>query len=144
MISAGLLLFRTAHSQAQSLSGAVYEQEGSGRKSPLTGVNVFWIDLTLNGLDYLHNKFGGKVCFQGLTDVQFVLCEGTSQKVAQHGKDLIAALGDFDGGFIACSELAPDQPLENIISILDTFENYSAYPLKVKWDKQNCCAIDTN
>ena len=54
-----------------------------------------------------------------------------------------AAFGDFNGGFIACSELAPDQPIENIISMLETFENYAAYPLKVYWDKQKCCAIET-
>jgi uroporphyrinogen decarboxylase len=104
------------------------------------GVNVFWIDLTLNSLDYLHEHCGGKVCFQGLTDVQFVLREGTAEQAAQHGRDLIAALGDFNGGFIACSELAPDQPLENIISILDTFDK-AVYPLNVHWDKEKCCAV---
>jgi len=94
------------------------------------GVNIFWVDLIVNDLTTLRNLLGGKVCFQGLTDVQFIMKNGTPEEVREYAKDLIAALGTFDGGFIACSELAPDQPWGNIVAILEAFFKYGKYPLK--------------
>lgn len=98
------------------------------------GVNLFWVDLTVNGLSALRERLGGKVCFQGLTDVQFIMKNGTPDEVREHAKNLIAALGTFNGGFIACSELAPDQPWENIKTILEIFFEYGRYPLKINWN----------
>ena len=97
------------------------------------GVNVFWADLTVNPLDRLHGELGGKVCFQGLTDVQFILRGGTPQQVEQHGRDLIAALGSFNGGLIGCSEVGADQPWENVVAILRSFHDHGRYPLRLSW-----------
>lgn len=95
------------------------------------GANVFWADLTVNPLDVLRDRLGGKVCFLGLTDVQFVMRWGTPADVEKHGKDLIKSLAAFNGGFIACSELDPDQPWENIRTILKTFYRYGRYPINI-------------
>jgi len=97
------------------------------------GVNVFWADLTVNPLDRLRSELGGKVCFQTLTDVQFALRSGTPQTVRQHGCHLIAALGSFDGGLIGCSEVAPDQPWENVVAMFQTFHDEGRYPLSLDW-----------
>jgi len=97
------------------------------------GVNWFWVDLTVNGLSALRERLAGRVCFKALPDVQFVLREGTPEEVKAYAKDLIAAFGTFNGGFIACSELQPDQPWENIVAILETFHEYGRYPLKLIW-----------
>jgi uroporphyrinogen-III decarboxylase len=94
------------------------------------GVNIFWSDLTLNPLTELKDRLGGKVCFQGLTDVQFVMNKGSVEDVVQHGKNLLKNLADFNGGFIACTEFAPDQPFENMKAMYETFFNYGSYPLK--------------
>lgn len=94
------------------------------------GVNVFWADLTVNPLDILKSRLGGRVCFLGLTDVQFVMRWGTPADVERHGKELIKALAIFNGGFIACSELDPDQPWENIRTIIETFYRYGSYPIQ--------------
>jgi hypothetical protein len=107
-----------------------------------TGVNIFWVDLTINPLDRLRRELGGKVCFMGLTDVQFLMRSGTPDQIRRHGKNLIAALGDFNGGFISSTEIEPDQPWENITAILETFYDYATYPLKVKWDPHTQQAID--
>lgn len=95
------------------------------------GVNIFWADLTINPLKELHEKLGGKVCFQGLTDVQFILNKGSVDDVKQHGKDLLKNLANFNGGFIASSEFAPDQPFENMKAIYETFYEYGKYPLQL-------------
>lgn len=92
------------------------------------GVNVFWADMTVNPLEKLKEQLGGKVCFQAMPDVQFTMKDGSPVDVERHGKDLIKSLATFNGGFIACSELEPDQPLENIRTILETFCRYSMYP----------------
>lgn len=105
------------------------------------GVNIFWVDLTVNSLERLHRELGGKVCFRGLTDVQFLLHKGSPENVRQHGKDLIAALGCFNGGFIACSEVQPDQPWENVVSIMETFYEFGSYPLQLRWDEEKKHAV---
>ena len=100
------------------------------------GVNVFWVDLTLNPLDQLRRRLGGKVCFQTLTDVQFLARNGTPDQVRQHVRNLIAALGSFDGGVIGCHEVAPDQPWENVVAALDAFDVEASYPLRIRWDEE--------
>ncbi|HID95471.1 MAG TPA: hypothetical protein EYP53_05365 [Candidatus Latescibacteria bacterium] len=97
------------------------------------GAQQFWVDLTVNGLSALQERLGGRVCFQAMPDVQFTLRYGTPEDVRAHAKDMIAALSTFDGGFIACCELAPDQPWENIVAILETFHDYGSYPLRLTW-----------
>lgn len=78
------------------------------------GVDVFWADLTLNGPRQLDELLGGQVCFQGLTDIQFILPRGAPGEAARHTRELAATFGKYQGGFIACSEAEPDQPLANI------------------------------
>ena len=97
------------------------------------GVNVFWSDLTVNPLDDLRRALGGKVCFQALTDVQFILRTGTPDAVRQHGRDIVAALGSFNGGAIGCHEVAADQPWENVVAIFRAFNDDGAYPLSFRW-----------
>lgn len=97
------------------------------------GVNVFWSDLTVNPLDRLRSLLGGKVCFQALTDVQFVLRTGTPEAVSQHARDIMAALGSFNGGVIGCHEVAADQPWDNVEAVFRTFHDEGGYPLKLRW-----------
>jgi uroporphyrinogen decarboxylase len=96
------------------------------------GANIFWSDLTVNPLKDLSEKLGGKVCFQGLTDVQFILNRGSVDDVVRHGKELLRNLGNFNGGFIACSEFAPDQPFENMKAIYRTFSEFGRYPMELE------------
>jgi uroporphyrinogen decarboxylase len=95
------------------------------------GANVFWADLTVNPLNALRDRLGGKVCFLGLTDVQFIMKWGTLADVENHGKDLVKSLGTYNGGFIASSEIGPDQPWESIKTILETFYRYGRYPIRI-------------
>ena len=84
------------------------------------GVNLFWADLQLNPLGEVRRRLGGKVCFQTLTDVQFVARNGTPDQIRQYARDLIAALGSFNGGVIGCHEVACDQPWENVVAMIET------------------------
>ena len=104
------------------------------RRLSEAGANVLWADLALNPLNRLREDLGGRVCFQTLTDVQFVLRSDNPAAVGQHARNLIAALGSFDGGLIACHEVAEDQPWENIEAVLRMFREDGRYPLRWTWD----------
>jgi len=106
------------------------------------GVSIFWVDLTVNPLERLRSELGGRVCFQALTDVQFVLPGGTPQQVRQHGRDIIAALASFNGGLIACSEVNADQPWENLLSIFRTFHEDGRYPLALRWSGNEAVEVE--
>ena len=93
------------------------------------GVNIFWADMTVNPVEELAHKLGGKVCFQGLTDIQFLMLQETPEMVREYAKKLMRLFGDYNGGFIACSEIDPDQPWENVVAIIETFNECGAYPL---------------
>ena len=72
----------------------------------------------------------GKVCFQGLTDVQFVTVSGTPEEVKEYGRTLMRLFGSNNGGFIGCHEVATDQPWENVVAIHEVFNTENTYPLK--------------
>lgn len=105
------------------------------------GVDVFWADLLLNPLHEVRRRLGGKVCFQAMTDVQFVMRSGTPHQVRQHACDLIGALGSFNGGVIGCHEVSPDQPWENVVALIETMHAESPYPLRIRWDDAQRRAI---
>lgn len=95
------------------------------------GANILWVDMTVNPMESLSELLGGKVCFQGLTDVQFLIRNGTPDEVRAYIKKLMRLFGNYNGGFIACSEIGPDQPWENIKAAVETFHEYGQYPLKI-------------
>jgi outer membrane receptor for ferrienterochelin and colicins len=66
-----LMLAISVHSKAQSLSGAVYEQEGTGQKSPLTGANVFWIGTTRG--TFTDEKGHFRISKQGVADQRIIV-----------------------------------------------------------------------
>jgi uroporphyrinogen decarboxylase len=105
------------------------------------GVNVFWSDLQLNPLGELRRRLGGKACFQTLTDVQFLARNGTPEQIQQYVCNLFAALGSFDGGVIGCHEVAPDQPWENVVAMIETMHAEATYPLRVRWDDSQQKAV---
>jgi uroporphyrinogen decarboxylase len=96
------------------------------------GVNIFWVDMTVNPIENLVKELGGKVCFQGLTDVQFIMHQASPEKIKEYAKRLMYLFGRYNGGFIACSEIDPDQPWDNIKAIIETFNNCGNYPLVIE------------
>jgi len=89
------------------------------------GVNVLNCQATIIGLDALKKNFAGKLCFRTDLDRQRIVPFGTPDEVKSHIYDVFGHLGTSDGGIIACGEIGPDIPLENIKAMYETFMNYT-------------------
>ncbi len=87
------------------------------------GVDVLNCQAVVIGMDLLKKEFAGKVCFRTDLDRQKIMPFGTPSEVKVHILDLVDHLGRPNGGIIACGEIGPDIPLENIKVMYETFMN---------------------
>lgn len=71
--------------------------------------------------------FGGKICFHGSIDTQYVLPRGTQQEVRGQVRAHMEALHRPGGGFIIAPAhtLQPDVPVENILALYDEVNRQS-------------------
>ncbi|NOX65213.1 MAG: hypothetical protein GXO85_05285 [Chlorobi bacterium] len=89
------------------------------------GVDVLNCQASVVGLDVLKKEFAGKICFRTDLNRQSVMPFGTPEEVKDHIHDVFNSLGTPDGGIIACGEIGPDIPLENIKAMYEIFMNYN-------------------
>jgi uroporphyrinogen decarboxylase len=89
------------------------------------GVKVLNCQSSVIGLEALQKNFAGKVCFRTDLDRQNIMPFGTLEDVKNHITDVFGHLGTRRGGIIACGEISPDTPLENIKAMYDAFMSYS-------------------
>ncbi|MGA9118387.1 MAG: uroporphyrinogen decarboxylase family protein [Bacteroidota bacterium] len=88
------------------------------------GVHVLNCQSTVIGLERLKKDFAGKMCFRTDLDRQRVMPFGSPADVKEHILDMFAHLGTPDGGIIACGEIGPDIPIENIRAMYEGFRDY--------------------
>ena len=89
------------------------------------GVDVLNCQATIIGLDVLKKEFAGKVCFRTDLDRQKIMPFATPNDVRAHILNMFDHLGTSKGGVIACGEIGPDIPLQNIQAMYETFMNYT-------------------
>ncbi|APF19096.1 hypothetical protein Calab_3431 [Caldithrix abyssi DSM 13497] len=89
------------------------------------GVDVLHCQCTIMDAEKLGRDFSGKVCFRTELDSQHILPFGTPRAVEKHVRHLFKHLGTSQGGLIACAEIGPDVPLENIRAIYQAFMAYA-------------------
>jgi uroporphyrinogen decarboxylase len=88
------------------------------------GVRVLNCQANVIGLDLLKKKFAGTLCFRTDLDRQRIVPFGTPAEVKEHVVDVFNHLGTPKGGIIACGEIGPDTPLENIRAMYEAFAGY--------------------
>jgi uroporphyrinogen decarboxylase len=88
------------------------------------GVKVLNCQASVIGYDVLKKNFAGKVCFRTDLDRQKVMPFGTPAQVRKHVRQVFDHLGTPRGGIIACGEIGPDTPLENIRAMYEAFLSY--------------------
>jgi len=89
------------------------------------GVDVVNCQSEVIGQDYLKKHFAGKLTFRTDIDRQHVLPKAPPARLKEYIFKLFSDLGTRDGGIIACGEIGPDTPLENVRAMYEAFVEFS-------------------
>lgn len=88
------------------------------------GVNVVNCQVSVVGHEWLRRNARGRVAFRTDIDRQRVLPFGSPAEVDEEVQKTFEACGTADGGLIACGEVGPDVPFENIQAMYAAFWKY--------------------
>jgi uroporphyrinogen decarboxylase len=91
------------------------------------GADVINCQARVIGHDWIARNVRGKVAFRTDIDRQHVLPFGTPAEVKEEVHRIFESSGTPDGGLIACGELSPTVPLENIRAMYEAFREYGTY-----------------
>ena len=81
----------------------------------------------VNGIDWIAEKFRGKLCVEVDIDRQYVTPFGTPQEIDWMIRDTVAKISTPDGGLCLIYGLYPGVPLENVKALMDAMEKYAFY-----------------
>lgn len=88
------------------------------------GVNVINCQVAVIGHDWLAANARGKIAFRTDIDRQHILPFASPTQVKEEVQRTFEACSTPAGGLIACGEVAPDVPLENIRAMYEAFLEY--------------------
>lgn len=91
------------------------------------GVDVINCQISVLGHDWVAKNMRHKVAIRTDIDRQYILPFGSPQEVRQEVKRTFEACGSSQDGIIACGEVGPDVPLENIRALYEAFLEYGNY-----------------
>lgn len=91
------------------------------------GVDVINLQDLVNGIDWIAQRFAGKVCVDLDIDRQSITVNGTPQQIDALIREAVEKIGSSQGGLTMLYGLYPGVPLENIKAIMDAMEKYSTY-----------------
>jgi uroporphyrinogen decarboxylase len=91
------------------------------------GVDVLNVQSSVVGYDWISRNARGRVAFRTDIDRQRVLPFGSPAEVKEEVHRTFEACGRPDGGLIACGEIGPDVPLENVRAMYEAFREYGRY-----------------
>jgi len=91
------------------------------------GADVVNCQVPVVGHDWIANNVRGKLTFRTDIDRQHVMPFGSPAQVKEEVQRTFEACGTPDGGLIACGEVGPDVPLENILAMYEAFREYGTY-----------------
>ncbi|MBM3311959.1 MAG: hypothetical protein FJY80_10670, partial [Candidatus Aminicenantes bacterium] len=90
------------------------------------GVDVLNFQAAVVGHDWAARNVRGRVAVRTDIDRQNVLPFGTPDAVSDEVQRTFEACGTAEGGLIACGEVGPDVPLENVRAMYEAFRRYGA------------------
>jgi uroporphyrinogen decarboxylase len=91
------------------------------------GVDMINSQVKVVGLDWVAANVRGTVAFRTDIDRQHVMPFASPSQVKEEIHHVFEACGTPDGGIIACGEVGPDVPLENIRAMYEAFWEYGTY-----------------
>jgi len=91
------------------------------------GVEALNLQDLVNGIDWIADKFAGKVCIDIDIDRQSITPNGTPAQIDALIREEVEKLGSKEGGLTMIYGLYPGVPLENVKALMDAMEMYMGY-----------------
>jgi uroporphyrinogen decarboxylase len=92
-----------------------------------SGVAVINLQDLVNGIDWIRDRFAGKVCIEIDIDRQEVTRFGSPSDIDALIREEVEKLGSKRGGLMMLYGLYHGLPLENVKAVMDAMERYSGY-----------------
>ena len=92
-----------------------------------SGVQVINLQDLVNGIDWIAERFAGKVCIDLDVDRQAITPHGRPADIDQLIREEVQKLGRLEGGLMMIYGLYPGVPLENIKALMNAMEKYATY-----------------
>lgn len=91
------------------------------------GVEVINLQDLVNGIDWIADKFSGKVCVDLDIDRQKITPFGTPAQIDALIREEVEKIGTPDGGLMMIYGLYPEVPLSNVKAVMDSMERYMGH-----------------
>lgn len=91
------------------------------------GVEVINMQDLVNGIDWIAEKFAGRVCVDLDIDRQKITHSGNAAQIDSLIRTEVEKIGSKRGGLMMIYGLYPGVPLENAASLMDAMERYSLF-----------------
>ncbi len=91
------------------------------------GVEVINLQDLVNGIDWIADRFAGRVCIDLDIDRQSITPGGTPAQIDALIREEVETLGSREGGLTMIYGLYPGVPLENVKALMDAVERYMGY-----------------
>lgn len=88
------------------------------------GVDVINLQDLVNGVDWIAERFKGRVCIDLDIDRQSVTPYGTPEDIDRLIRTEVETLSSKDGGLMMIYGLYPGVPIENVKALMDAMERY--------------------
>ena len=92
-----------------------------------SGVEVLNLQDLVNGIDWIAERFKGKICIDLDIDRQTITPNGTPAQIDALIREEVSKLGSKEGGLSMIYGLYPGVPLENVKAVMDAMEKYAFY-----------------
>jgi uroporphyrinogen decarboxylase len=90
------------------------------------GVNVLNFQVAVCGHDWAERNLRGRLAVRTDIDRQRILPFGVPSEVRDEVARTLACCGTAEGGLIACGEIGPDVPFENIRAMYEAFREFGS------------------
>ena len=91
------------------------------------GVEVINLQDLVNGIDWIADRFAGRVCIDLDIDRQDVVVRGGPDQIDALIREEVEKLGSREGGLMMVHGLYPGVPLANVEALMDAMERYAGY-----------------
>lgn len=92
-----------------------------------SGVEILNLQDRVNGVDWIAEKFRGRLCVEVDVDRQAVTPYGTPEDVDRLVYDIVSKVSTRDGGLCMIYGLYPGIPMENVKALMDAMEKYAYF-----------------